>query len=95
MRIPLAAITDFLSDTSSLTAAVPAGLLQANDKVYYRQAPGLRRGAVWHRPTCRPSAHCTSGVWAFLVYLTLNYLTVGYAVTQDLGMLDGIDFDNA
>jgi len=56
---------------------------------------GLRRGAVWHRPTCRPSADCTSGVWAFLVNLTLNYLTVGYAVTQDLGMLDGIDFDNA
>ena len=56
MRIPLAAITDFLSDTSSLTAAVPAGLLQANDKVYYRQAPGLRRGAVCHTPVCHLSA---------------------------------------
>ena len=32
---------------------------------------------------------------AFLVNLTLNYLTVGYAVTHDLGMPDGINFDNA
>ena len=39
----------------------------------------------------------TSQQRAFLVSLTLNYLTVGYAVTQDhdLGMLDGINFDNA